>query len=138
MQPASASVRNEVTGATILEMLYELDRMRVLPVTDEELQAAKSFSVGNFAIELASQAGLAGRLNTVYVYGLPRTFLEDFRARIEAITPAQIEAAAARHLDTYREAIAIVGDWSKVKEQVTPFGAVTVYTPEGEVKTVVE
>src|SRR5207253_2502991 len=32
-----ASVRNEVTGPTILEMLYELDRMRVLPVTKEEL-----------------------------------------------------------------------------------------------------
>jgi len=131
---AAASVRNEVTGATILEMLYELDRMRVLPVTDEELQAAKTFSVGNFAIELASQAGLAGRLNTIYVYDLPRTFLQDFRGRIESITPAQVESAAARYLDTYREVIAIVGDWSKVKDQVTPFGAVTVYTTEGEVK----
>ena len=131
---ASASVRNEVTGATILEMIYELDRMRVLPVTDEELAAAKSFSVGNFAIELASQSGLAGRLNTVYLYGLPRTFLEDFGTRIESLTPAQIEAASARYLDTYRQAIAIVGDWQKVKDQVTPFGTVTVYTPEGEVK----
>jgi zinc protease len=108
--------------------------MRVLPVTDEELAAAKSFSVGNFAIELASQSGLAGRLNTVYLYGLPKTFLEDFRTRIESLTPAQIEAAAARHLDTYRQAIAIVGDWQKVKDQVMPFGTVTVYTPEGEVK----
>jgi zinc protease len=131
---AAASVRNEVTGATILEMIYELDRMRVLPVTDEELAAAKSFSVGNFAIELASQSGLAGRLNTIYVYGLPRTFLEDFRGRIESITPAQIEVAAARYLDTYRQAIAIVGDWQKVKDQVMPFGTVTVYTPEGEIK----
>jgi len=131
---AGASVRNEVTGATILEMVYELDRMRVLPVTDEELAAAKSFSVGNFAIELASQGGLAGRLNTVYLYGLPKTFLEDFRTRIESLTTAQIEAAAARHLDTYRQAITIVGDWQKVKDQVTPFGTVTVYTPEGEVK----
>jgi zinc protease len=117
-------------------MLYELDRMRVSLVTDEELQAAKSYSLGNFAIELASQAGLAGRLNTIYVYGLPRTFLQDFRSRVESITPAQIEAAAARHFDSYRQAISIVGDWSKVKDQVTPFGKVTVYTPEGEVKTV--
>jgi zinc protease len=103
-------------------------------VTDEELAAAKSFSVGNFAIELASQSGLAGRLNTVYLYGLPRTFLEDFGARIESLTPAQIEAACARYLDTYRQAIAIVGDWQKVKDQVAPFGTVTVYTPEGEIK----
>ena len=68
------------------------------------------------------------------LYGLPKTFLEDFRTRIESLTAAQIEAASARHLDTYRQAIAIVGDWQKVKDQVTPFGTVTVYTPEGEIK----
>src|SRR5207253_10888032 len=31
---AGAFVRNEVTGPTLLEIFYELDRMRVLPVTD--------------------------------------------------------------------------------------------------------
>src|ERR1044071_4232299 len=50
---AGAFVRNEVTGPTLLEMFYELDRMRVLPVTDEELNAAKEFSTGNFSVELA-------------------------------------------------------------------------------------
>src|SRR5689334_5644907 len=48
-----AFVRNEVTGPTLLEMFYELDRMRVLPVTDEELNAAKEYSTGNFSVELA-------------------------------------------------------------------------------------
>ena len=131
---AGAFVRNEVTGATLLEIFYELDRMRVLPVSDEELAAAKSFSMGNFAIELASQSGLAGRLNTVYLYDLDKTFMDDFRTQIESLTPAQIETAAAKHLDTYRQAVVIVGDWEKVKDQVTPFGTVTVYTPEGEIK----
>ncbi|HEV8369980.1 MAG TPA: pitrilysin family protein, partial [Pyrinomonadaceae bacterium] len=57
---AGAFVRNEVTGPTLLEILYELDRMRVLPVSDEELNAAKEYSTGNFSVELASQLGLAG------------------------------------------------------------------------------
>src|SRR5262249_36990430 len=34
-----AAVRNEVTGPTLLEIFYELDRMRVSPVTEEELTA---------------------------------------------------------------------------------------------------
>ena len=63
---AGAFVRNEVTGPTLLEIFYELDRMRVLPVEDEELKAAKEYSNGNFSVELASQFGLAGRINTVY------------------------------------------------------------------------
>jgi len=28
----------------------------------------------------------------------------------------------------------MVGDWQKVKDQVTPFGTLTVYTLEGEIK----
>ena len=130
-----AFVRNEVTGPTLLEIFYELDRMRVLPVTEEELNAAKEFSTGNFSVELASQQGLAGRINTVYTYDLDKNFINDFRPKIEALTAADIEKAAAKYFDTYRSAIVIVGDWEKVKDQVTPFGDVTIYDAEGNVVT---
>jgi zinc protease len=130
---AGAFVRNEVTGPTLLEIFYELDRMRVLPVTDEELKAAKEYSTGNFSVELASQLGLAGRINTVYTYGLSKSFIEDFRPKIEALTTADIQKAAAKYYDTYRAAIVIVGDWEKVKDQVIPFGDVTIYDAEGNV-----
>jgi zinc protease len=132
---AGAFVRNEVTGPTLLEIFYELDRMRVLPVTDEELNAAKEFSTGNFSVELASQFGLAGRINTVYTYDLDKNFINDFRPKIEGLTTADIQRVAAKYFDTYRAAIVIVGDWEKVKDQVTPFGDVTMYDAEGNVVT---
>jgi zinc protease len=128
---AGAFVRNEVTGPTLLEIFYELDRMRVAPVTDEELTAAKEYSNGNFSIELASQAGLAGRINTVYSYDLPKDFISDFRPKIDALTTTDIQKAAAKYFDTYRAAIVIVGDYEKVKDQITPFGDVTLYDAEG-------
>lgn len=132
---AGASVRNEVTGATLLEMFYELDRMRVLPVTDEELNAAKEYSTGNFSVELASQFGLASRINSVYTYELSKDFISDFRPKIEALTLADIQKAAAKYFDTYRAAVVIVGDYDKVKDQVTPFGEVTLYDADGNVIT---
>ena len=132
---AGAFVRNEVTGPTLLEIFYELDRMRVLPVTDEELSAAKEYSTGNFSVELASQFGLAGRINSVYTYDLDKSFINDFRPKIEGLTTADIQRAAAKYFDTYRAAIVIVGDWEKVKDQVTPFGDVTIYDVEGNVVT---
>jgi zinc protease len=132
---AGAFVRNEVTGPTLLEIFYELDRMRVLPVTDEELSAAKEFSTGNFSVELASQLELAGRINTVYTFDLDKNFINDFRPKIEALTAADIQRVAAKYFDTYRAAIVIVGDWEKVKDQVTPFGDVTIYDAEGNVVT---
>jgi predicted Zn-dependent peptidase len=132
---AGAFVRNEVTGPTLLEIFYELDRMRVLPVSDEELNAAKEYSTGNFSVELASQLGLAGRIDSVYTFELSKDFISEFRPKIEALTTADIQKAAARYFDTYRAAIVIVGDYDKVKDQVTPFGEVTVYDAEGNVVT---
>lgn len=122
----SAAVRNEVTGPTILEMLYELDRMRVLPVTAEELEAAKTYSAGTLALEMESQAGLASRINTIYTYDLPRDFLQTFRDKVNAISAADIQKAAAKYFDTYRGAIVIVGDYAQVKDQIAPFGDVTI------------
>jgi len=130
---AGAFVRNEVTGPTLLEIFYELDRMRVLPVTDEELSAAKEYSTGNFSVVVASLKKKAGRINSVYTYDLDKSFINDFRPRIEALTTADIQKAAAKYFDTYRAAIVIVGDWDKVKDQVTPFGEVTIYDAEGNV-----
>jgi zinc protease len=130
---AGAFVRNEVTGPTLLEIFYELDRMRVWPVDAEELKAAKEYSTGQFSVELASQSGLAGRINTVYTYGLSKDFINDFRPKIEALTPEDIQQAAAKYFDTYRAAIVIVGDYDKVKDQVTPFGEVTVFDADGNV-----
>src|SRR5918993_507519 len=116
-------------------MFYELDRMRVLPVTDEELGAAKEYSTGNFSVELASQLGLTSRINTIYTFDLDKSFINDFRPKIEALTPADIQRAAAKYFDTYRAAVVIVGDWEKVKDQVVPFGEVTMYDSEGNVVT---
>ncbi|MGI8732378.1 MAG: M16 family metallopeptidase [Pyrinomonadaceae bacterium] len=135
MFATGASVRNEVTGATLVEMFYELDRMRVSPVTDEELNAAKEYSTGNFSVELASQFGLAGRINSVYTYDLSKNFISEFRPAIEGLTLADIQQAAAKYFDTYRAAVVIVGDYDKVKDQVTPFGDVTLFDADGNVIT---
>jgi predicted Zn-dependent peptidase len=121
---ASAAVRNEVTGPTILEMLYELDRMRVEPVTQEELDAAKTYSNGTMALELESQAGFANRIRTIYTYDLPRDFLTTFSDKINKLTPADVQRAASKYFDTYRGAIVVVGDYKAVGAQVAPFGDV--------------
>lgn len=123
---AEASVRNEVTGPTILEILYELDRMRVTPVTDEELASAKTLSIGSMQLELETQAGLAGRIATIYIFNLKHDFLQTFREGINALSAADIQRAAAKYYDTYRGAIVVVGDYNAVKDQVAPFGDVSV------------
>ncbi|MDT5060429.1 MAG: zinc protease [Acidobacteriota bacterium] len=126
-----AAVRNEVTGPTLKEIFYELERMRSAPVTAEELDAAKAYSTGQFSVELASQGGLAGRINTVYLYDLPRDFITTFKPRIDALTTADIQKAASKYFDASGFAVVIVGDYDKVKDQVLPYGEVTLFDVEG-------
>jgi predicted Zn-dependent peptidase len=100
--------------------------MRVEPVTAEELESAKTFSIGGMELELESQASLATRISTIYVDELSRDFLQTFRDHVAALTPADIQRSAARYFDTYRGAIVVVGDYKQIKDQIAPFGDVKV------------
>ena len=60
-----------------------------------ELQGAKAYLRGIFAIQTATQAGLSATLNNVYVFGLPKDYPETFQAKIAALTPAQVKTARA-------------------------------------------
>ena len=77
---------------------------------------------------METQSGFANRIASIYTYGLSRDFLPTFGTKLNALTPADIQRVAAKYFDTYRGAIVIVGDYSKVKDQVAPFGDVTVTT----------
>jgi predicted Zn-dependent peptidase len=126
-----AAVRNEVTAATLTEMFYEMDRMRSLPVTDEELESARSYLSGVFSLGVATQEGALSQLSTVYLDRLPEDYLETYRARIHALTADDILAAARRHFDSVNAQIVLVGDRAQIAEQAALFGPVTEYDAQG-------
>ena len=129
----AADVRNEVTGATLDEVFKEIDRMRAEPVAKDELQGAKSYLRGIFPIQTSSQTGLAGTLNNVYIFGLPRDYAETFGAKITAVSADQLKTASGTLLGSQNSLIAIVGDWAKVKDQLAAFKDVTFLDTDGKV-----
>ena len=126
-----AAVRNEVTAATLTEMFYEMDRMRSLPVTPEELESAQSYLTGVFSLGVATQDGVLGQLSTVYLDRLPDDYLETYRERIRALTADDILLAARRHFDSANAQIVLVGDRDQIFDQAALFGPVTEYTANG-------
>lgn len=117
----AADVRNEVTGPTLTEVYKEIDKMRAEGSDGAELQGAKSYLRGIFPIQTASQNGLSATLNNVYVYGLPKDYPETFRAKVAAVTAAQVKSASEVLLGSDNSMIVIVGDYAKVKDQLTAF-----------------
>jgi zinc protease len=126
-----AAVRNEVVAATLTEIFYELDRMRALPVREDELSDARAYLSGVFSLGLATQAGLAGQLSTAYLSGLPEDYLETYREKIRALTAEDVLAAARRYFDAANAEIVIVADAPQVAPQVALFAPVQVYDAQG-------
>ena len=132
---ATAEVRNEVTGASLKEFFYELERIRNERVSDEEIADAKSFLTGVFPIRAETQEGLTGLLVNQQIYGLPDDYLQQYRANVDAVTAEQIQEAARKHIRPDEVAIVIVGDADEIMEQVKEYAdTVEVYDTEGNKK----
>ena len=127
-----AAVRNDVVAATLTEIFYEMDRIRSVPVTPEELDSARSFLTGVFSLGVATQDGLLNQLSTVYLDQLPENYLETYRERIRQLTADDVLAAARRHFDSANAQIVLVGDREKIAEQAALFGPVTEYDAQGK------
>lgn len=126
-----AAVRNEVVAATLAEMFYEMDRMRSLPVTPEELSSAQSYMTGVFSLGVATQDGLIGQLSTMYLDHLPDDYLEMYREHIRALSAADVLRAARRHFDSANAQIVLVGDRDQISDQGALFGEVLEYGADG-------
>jgi zinc protease len=127
----SAAVRNDVVAATLTEMFYEVDRMRSIPVGEDELADARNYLTGLFSLGLATQDGLAGQLATATLERLPDDYLETYRERILALTAADVLDAAQKYFDSANAQIVIVGDRAQLEAQAALFGKLEVYDPEG-------
>ena len=127
----NAAVRNDVVAATLTEMFYEMDRMRSLPVSADELESARNYLTGVFSLGVATQDGVLGQLSTVYLERLAEDYLETYRARIHELTAADVMAAARRHFDSKNAEIVVVGDRSQIRDQAERFGELTEYSAQG-------
>jgi zinc protease len=116
-----AAVRNEVTGATVNEIEYELNRMATTEPSDEELASARRFLVGNQAIELQSQDSVGRSLARLWIISLPPEELGRKSERIGKVTRNDLDNAAAKYFPAARQAIVAVGVEKVIKNQLAPF-----------------
>jgi zinc protease len=66
--------------------------------TAKELAAAKKNMVDGLALRMDSNAKLLGYLSAIGFYGLPLTYLDEFPAKVNAVTVEQVKAAFGRHV----------------------------------------
>ncbi len=120
---ATVSVRTEVTDSAITEIISELDRMRNTQVTADELELAKSYMAGSFARSLEDPRTVARFALTTFLNGLPEDHYATYLKRLEAVTAADVEAAAKEFLHPDNAIIFVVGDKDKIQYKLPALAA---------------
>jgi zinc protease len=112
------SVRTDVTGASIDEILKEVKSMTDKPVTDDELKMAKESTIRTLPAQFQTTGGTAGTIATLYLYDLPPDYYQTLPGRISGISAADVQAVSKKYLAPDRMLVIAVGDRSKIEPQI--------------------
>jgi zinc protease len=117
-----ADVRNEVTGASITEYIKEYRRLGAEPVGDTELAMNKRYMAGSYLVSTQLQNSLARQLAGNWLVGLPAEFLANFVPALQKLGAADVQAVAKKYFNPDDQSWVVVGDSSKIAEQLKAFG----------------
>jgi zinc protease len=130
---ATAEVRTPVTGDSLKEFFYELNRIRDEKVSEKELRDAKSFLMGVFPLRAETQEGLTNLLVSQQLFDLPADYLQTYRDKVNAITLEDVERVAKKYISPDKIAIVVVGDAEEILKQVKPYSTkIEVFDTEGK------
>lgn len=116
-----ADVTTQYTGPSIKEILYEIDRLSKEPPSASELDGIKNYLAGVFLLTNSSREGLIGQLQYIDLHQLGDDYLDTYVQKVYAVTPEQAQAMAAKYVVPDKLTMVVVGDKSKVSEQIAPY-----------------
>ena len=105
---ASAQTKNPSAPQVVDLMLGEFARLGSTKVAADELSARKATLVGGYGRSLETTAGLAAQVGDLAVYDLDLADIGRYIQRVQAVTPAQVQAYAKAHLGDAH--VVVVGD----------------------------
>ena len=116
-----ADVTTQYTGASLKEIFGEIDRLAGEAPADAELKGIETYLSGIFVIQNSSPSALIGQLRYVNLQGLGKDYLSTYVQKVNAVTPAQVQAATKKYIRPGDMTIVVVGDKSKISDQLKPY-----------------
>jgi len=107
---ASAQTKNPSAAKVVDLMLDQFGQLGQAPVPGDELAARKATLIGSYGRSLETTAGLAGQLEELATYGVDLAEIGHYIDRVQAVTPAQVQAYARAHLTSASTHVVVVGD----------------------------
>ena len=117
----NADVTTEHTGASIKEILFEIDRLQKEPPTDAEMQGIKNYLIGIYVLQNSTRGGVIGQLENMNYNELDRKYLDTYVQKLSAVTAKDVQDMAKKYLVLDRMTFVVVGDKSKIDAQLKPY-----------------
>ena len=108
----ASSVRSDSTYQTVKEMMGEMSGLQdgSRPATDEDLAREKDGAILKLPGDFATSRQALSRFRGLVYHRLPMNYYDSFVDRIAKVTPAQVAAAAKKHLRPENAIVIVVGD----------------------------
>ena len=119
-----ADVTTAVTGPSLKEIFYEIERLQKEPPPEAELRGIKNNLAGIFVIQNSSRGGIINQLALLDLHRLPETYLTNFVQNVINVTPTDVQRVAREYLRADKMAVVVVGDREKIAEQLKPYGEI--------------
>ena len=115
---SGADVRAETTVPALEQLSLELKRITTDPLTETELTLARESNLRILPGLFATAGDVAGQIAELWIYDLPLDYFQKLPAQFEAVTPAQVEAAAKKYIHSNQMFYVVVGDRKQFAEGV--------------------
>jgi predicted Zn-dependent peptidase len=119
-----ADVTTAVTGPSLKEIFYEIDRLQKEPPPEAELQGIKNYMAGIFVISNSSRQGIINQLSLLDLHHLPDTFLTNYVQNVVNVSPGDVQRIMQTYVRPERMTIVVVGDREKIAKQIEEYGTV--------------
>jgi zinc protease len=107
---AETDTRTETTGEALRLMVDEFSRLQRERVRSGELSDAQAYLAGSFPLTIETPNEIATQVLNAVFYDLPMQDIANFRERVLAITPDDVQRVARQYIKPDRLAIVLVGN----------------------------
>jgi zinc protease len=107
---AETDTRTETTGEALELIVREMKKLSDAPVSVRELGLAQAYLSGSFPLTIETPNEIAVQVLNAMFYELPMKEISNFRERVTAITPDDIQRVAQQYIRPDRLTVVLVGN----------------------------
>jgi zinc protease len=119
---ADTNTRTETTTEVLRLIFDEINRLQRERVRDRELADAQAYLAGSFPLTIETPEEIAAQVLNVLFYELPLSEIANYRDRVNAVTPDDIQRVAQQYLHPDRLSVVLVGNATAFTGQLKGLG----------------